>query len=623
MSSRAVRLSAAFVLALLLAAYENHFGNTFHFDDGHSIVDNPAVRDVGNIPGFFVDATTFSILPPNQSYRPVLQATLAFDYWIAGGYEPRIFQIDSFVWFLAQLAFMYGFFVCVIRPSATNAEARATAMAATAIYALHPVCAETVNYIIQRGEILSTLGVVAGLWMYAAWPTARKRKLWIVPLVLGGLAKPPALMFPALLALYVYLIERPALPDDRRKAWLAVGAAGLVCGLVGWLSVSLTPPAYTTGAGSATSYWLSQPFVALRYFATFFAPVGLSADNDWQPVGGLSDPRCLAGLLFVAALAVAAWRAGLSNRGRPIAFGLSWFVVALVPTSITPLAEIANDHRMFFPFVGLSLAVAWTAALTIQRLPAAIAQKVAVAVVVLALVAGALGVRARNEVWKTEESLWLDVTRKSPANGRGWMNYGVNRMGHGDYETAIASFERGLTFTPNYSLLYVNLGVAYGAIGRPQEAERSFVRAVQLEPDDWRSHFYFARWLRSAGRLDEARAEASLAVSQNPADEQSQQLARELTASASATAGSLVARSLTEYRAGRYRESIASAEEALKLNPEYAEAYNNIAAGHNALGEWDLGISAAEKAIALNPTLQIARNNLAYAMAQKSRGGRR
>jgi Flp pilus assembly protein TadD len=512
--------------------------------------------------------------------------------------------------------------LCVIRAGASDAEARAAALAATAIYALHPACAETVNYIVQRGEILSTVGAVAGLWMYAALPLSRRWMLWMVPVALGALAKPPALMFPALLALYVWLIERPSSLRERRKARRAVGASLVVCALVGWLSVSLTPPAYTTGASSAGSYWLSQPFVALRYFVAFFAPIDLSADNDWQAVSGPGDPRLLAGLLFAAGLTVAAWRASHSKSARPIAFGLWWFVVALVPTSVIPLAEIANDHRMFFPFVGLSLAVVWAAALGLRRMPRSIAVPAATVLVLAVLAAGAIGVHARNQVWRSDEALWLDVTRKSPSNGRGWMNYGVNRMGHGDYVTAITSFERGLTLTPNYSLLYVNLGVAYGATGRAAEAERSFVRAVQLEPDDWRSHFYYARWLRTVGRLDEARAEASLAVSQNPADEQSRQLMSDLQAPQAVTANSLVARSLIEYRAGRFRDSIASAEAALKINPGYAEAYNNIAAGHNALGEWDLGIAAAQKALALNPALEIARNNLAYAVAQRSRAPR-
>jgi len=78
--------------------------------------------------------------------------------------------------------------------------------------------------------------------------------------------------------------------------------------------------------------------------------------------------------------------------------------------------------------------------------------------------------------------------------------------------------------------------------------------------------------------------------------------------------------SLRQYTARQFRESIESAKQALKLRPGYAEAYNNIAAGHNALGEWDEGIAAAREAVRLNPGLAIARNNLAYAQAEKAKG---
>jgi len=89
--------------------------NGFHFDDIHAIVDNPSVRDIRNIPRFFSDATTFSSLPLNQSYRPVLQTTLAVDYRLGGGYDPIAFQIDTFVWFVALLAVTWTLLAHVLR----------------------------------------------------------------------------------------------------------------------------------------------------------------------------------------------------------------------------------------------------------------------------------------------------------------------------------------------------------------------------------------------------------------------------------------------------------------------------------------------------------------------------
>jgi protein O-mannosyl-transferase len=216
------------------------------------------------------------------------------------------------------------------------------------------------------------------------------------------------------------------------------------------------------------------------------------------------------------------------------------------------------------------------------------------------------------------------VTLKSPTNGRGLMNYGLALMERGDYAAAIDLFERALVFTPNYALLHVNLGIAYGGVKRTADAERAFKSAQGLAPDDWRSHYYLARWLGETGRIPEAVTAATRAVQLNAADETSQTLLARLSAASAAVAAAtaadeLVARSLAQHRAGQFRESLASAQAALRLRPDYAAAWNNAAAAHIAMGEYDQGIVAAEAALRLDATLQIARNNLAFARAEKAR----
>src|SRR5690349_5226040 len=79
---------AGAALLAVLAAYANHFGNQFHFDDFHTVTGNPAIRSLRAVPRFFTDARTFSILPSHQSYRPLVTASLALDYWIGGGLRP-------------------------------------------------------------------------------------------------------------------------------------------------------------------------------------------------------------------------------------------------------------------------------------------------------------------------------------------------------------------------------------------------------------------------------------------------------------------------------------------------------------------------------------------------------
>jgi tetratricopeptide (TPR) repeat protein len=591
------------VAALLVLAYSNHFSNGFHFDDDHAIEQNPYVRSISYIPRYFADATTFSVLPLNQSYRPVLQTTFAIDYRLGGGYNPVAFQLDTFLWYLALLAAM----AWLIQ---TIAHDRWLTLAERAIYALHPVNAETVNYIVQRGDLLSTFGVVAALALYLSRPHLRRYGVYLLLLAFAALVKPPALVFPALLGAYLMIFE------PRARVLRAIAPSALAALALGLWLARMSPPTATTGASHPALYLLSQPYVALRYFLTFFVPAGLSADRDWQLVAGATDWRVAVGAIFVIATGVAIWSARVRHETRPIAFGLAWFVIALLPTSLTPLAEVANDHRMFFPFVGLAFAAAAAAKLVLARV-AAPKSRLTAGVIVMAcvLIAESTGVYARNAVWSSDLALWRDVTEKSPNNGRGWMNYGVALMERGDFAGAIAAYDHALPLTPNYHLLEVNIGVAHGQLHHDAEAERHFLRAIALEPADWRAHVHYARWLAAVHRTADALAHARLAREMNPADLSALPVER-AAAPADNTADYYIARSLAEYQIGRFRDSLASATRATALQPSSAEAWNNVAAAHNALGQFDQGIAAGEKAVALNPSLEIARNNLAYARRQ-------
>src|SRR4051812_11063915 len=81
------RFTAAVAAALALgigASYANSFDIPFAFDDAHSIVQNPAIRSLSQIPRYFVDPSTFTILRENQDLRPVLQVTYALNYAVSG-----------------------------------------------------------------------------------------------------------------------------------------------------------------------------------------------------------------------------------------------------------------------------------------------------------------------------------------------------------------------------------------------------------------------------------------------------------------------------------------------------------------------------------------------------------
>ena len=106
---RTVATVTALVLLAVCAAYANSLHNDFEFDDFHTITDNPAVRSLDNVPRFFTDATTFSVLPANRTYRPVVSASLALDYAMGHGYLPFWFHLSTLLWFLLLVWLLSAF----------------------------------------------------------------------------------------------------------------------------------------------------------------------------------------------------------------------------------------------------------------------------------------------------------------------------------------------------------------------------------------------------------------------------------------------------------------------------------------------------------------------------------
>jgi tetratricopeptide (TPR) repeat protein len=84
----------------------------------------------------------------------------------------------------------------------------------------------------------------------------------------------------------------------------------------------------------------------------------------------------------------------------------------------------------------------------------------------------------------------------------------------------------------------------------------------------------------------------------------------------------LLSRSLGLYNQGLYSEAIAAAREALRLRPNYAEAWNNIGAAYNQLARYREAEAACEQALRFKPDFDLARNNLQYARERAKPSGK-
>jgi protein O-mannosyl-transferase len=513
-------LGGALLLVAILAAYANHFHNGFHMDDGHTIVNNASIRELRNIPLFFSDATTFSALPSNQSYRPLVSTLLAIDYQLAHGLQPFWFHLTTFALFVTLTLLLALVIHHLLESDAASSPSRWIALAAAAWYALHPANADAINYIIVSAEVISTLGVIASFAVYFAFPRLRRYYLYVLPAAIAILAKPTAAIFPVLFAVFHLLFPDEARRPRGRGRFVEVVPPFVICGAVLLFVQHMTPRSWMAGAANAPNYLVTQPYVALLYFKTFFWPTGLSADYDLKPFVTTADPRFWIGFAFAVLISAAAIVAAVFKKTRMIGFGVLWFLIALLPTSLFPLAEVMNDYRTFLPYMGLVIAISGAAALLVARLDRQWSwRKIAATCgVALFLCANAYATAQRNKVWKTEETLWHDVVLKNPRNGRGLMTYGITLVNKGDFAGALDYLHRAQQFTPPYSLLLINLAIAENATKQSAAAEQHFKEALQLAPSSPDSYVYYARYLLQHSRVDEARALLHSALELSPTD---------------------------------------------------------------------------------------------------------
>lgn len=651
MKNRIFVVACLLALAGLVLIYSNHFNNPFHFDDAHTIETNAAIRDIKNIPSFFSDGTSFSSLPANQAYRPGLTTLNAIDFWLGGKDEPVPFQyhLSIFIVFILLGIALFFFFKNIYDSASPHEYNRWIALFSTTFFCYHTANAETINYIIQRAESFSTFMIILGFLIYIYLPAHRKFQLFLLPVIVGFSVKEPTLMFVPLLFMFILLIEKQTSLTEITsgeglknsfKTLLTVLPGLVLGGLLFAYSQHKTPELFTPGGTNITTYLQTQTFVIVHYVNNFFLPFNLSADTDWKPIQNIFDDRVIIGTLFILMLVVLAFRASRKKESRPIAFGILWFFIALLPTSsVFPFAEVLNDHRPFFPYIGLVMAVVWACVLFIRKHESVFNKPIAKILVpafcLLLLIAHGIGAHHRNNVWSSGESLWKDVTVKSPGNGRGWMNYGNSQMAKGNYTEALIAFNKAKELWPYYSYVHINLGILHAATGKHVEAENYFKSAISLDNKNPETYRYYGKWLIEQQRFTEAQNILQQGINLSPKHKEIQMyynialqnnggknvllenMLEQLKTNP--TAEGYLNLSLEYYNMGDYVKCIEASQSALKIKPDYALAYNNICSAYNVLKEYDKATEACSQAIRIQPDFQLAKNNLKLAVDEKNK----
>lgn len=397
---------------------------------------------------------------------------------------------------------------------AATGRALPSALAA-ALFALHPLHVESVAWVSERKDVLSTL-----LWLltflaygrYARQPS-RSRMLWVLLCcALGLMAKPMLVTLPfTLLLADLWPLGRLsfAAPDWPRARSLLVEKVPLFA-----LSALSAAVAYTAQSrGGAIPAGQALPFgaraanavvSAAGYLAQAAWPADLAAiyPHPGLSPDGLSPWRVAAAALALCLLTGAAW---WQRRARPwLAVGWAFYLGTLVP--VLGLVQVGfqghADRYTYVPLIGVFVALSFLAAdLLGTRAPRA-ALAVLCALWLAALSWTSAGQAA---VWRDSLTLFQHAVAVTRDNGPALRNLGVAWQELRRPDLAAEALERSVALSPLDAHAWMDLGVSWISLGRVAEAQGAFEKASRMRPGDPVVWYNLALCFAVQGRLEEAR----------------------------------------------------------------------------------------------------------------------
>ena len=466
-----------------------------------------------------------------------------------------------------------------------------------ALFAAHPMHVESVAWIAERKDVLSTLFWLLTMLAYVAWskrPAAGRYLLICLCLTAGLLSKPMLVSLPFVLVLFdLWPLGRwngtlgglrPRILEKLPLFALAV-ASSIVTLVVQQRGGAMTTldllPLTTRVANAAVAY--------ARYLGKLFWPADMAIFYPYRE--DLPTWWALASLAILLALSVVAYRA---RRDRPyVTTGWFWFAGTFVP--VIGLIQVGTqaiaDRYTYVPYIGAFIALVWAgAAFTSKlRVPAAAAGAVAA----VAIAACAVLTVAQVSVWQSNATVWRHAVAVTTGNYVALNEVGMLVAAEGRHIDALQYFEQSSRAKPEFAEVRNNLGLTYIQIGRLQDALTEYERALRLKPSFPEAEHNYGFALMSAGRLEEAERHFRKSIQLRPE-----------FPSAYNNLGMLLASQ------SRLDEAIAAFKEAVRLDPQNAHPRFLLGMAYGAGGRLADAANAFTEVLRLDPNHGAAKDAL-------------
>ena len=602
--NRPVLFAVLLITVTIGLFYSNSFTTDWHYDDFHHIKENINIRKISNLSNFFTDPTTFSRNPQTRMYRPLLMVTHAVNYQMGimttrDGYNEVPYHITNFLFHLVTVLAIFFIirYLFRFRIPIEGLNPTLPALFAALLFGLNTINTETVVYVSSRSSGMATMFVLLSFYFYLKATHGQKLK-WLPILgssalyFFGMLSKEIAITLPALILYYEYFLNRSAtgtepLTEFIKTVFFRLVPHGLTAILFLLIRESVihdnllkivTAKGGTPAASNLTAQLATQSRAWVFYIREWLLPTGLSIDKPFAVSKSFADGKVLVSVLIITLIIAAAW---LVRKKHPaVTVGVFWWFTALLPTTIFRLNVPINDHRLYLPGLGAVLVFTYVASRLYIRFreDTGYYYKGFIALCVATLLIMGMGTFKRNMAFATEETMWKDVILKDRKSVRGYNNLGIYYEQHGEWDKALAHYQRTIKLAPMFPNPYINIGNVYHKKKEYVKAEKWMKRAIQLDPRSALANYNLGNILREAGKTDEAISVYKRALQLNP---------RYIEA----------ANNLANiyFKKRSYPEAISYYEKALFIDPTFAMSYYNIALANENLGRFNQALSSYEK----------------------------
>ncbi|MBU8870143.1 MAG: tetratricopeptide repeat protein [Gemmatimonadales bacterium] len=517
-------IAVLLILATLFVFLQVRSFDFINYDDQDYIVNNPMVSQ-----GLSSEGITWAFTAEKSAtWQPLTWISLMSDVR-DGQIVPGTFHVTNLVLHLFNVLLLYALLFVMTRAPWPSALA-------AALFAIHPLHVESVAWVTERKDVLSTFWGLLSLLAYVRFARTRARLfqfLAALSMALGLMAKPMLVTWPLVMLLLDWwplqrIAKLPLLTYPPRSlttlivekipffaltfvsSWIAFRVQSGAAAVADFDSLSLVDR--LSNALVAYVRYLGKTFWP-RDFSIIYPHPNMSGGTPWATwqVGG-----AILLLLTITALVV------VFRRHRFAAMGWLWFLGTLVP--VIGLVQIGThamaDRFTYVPLIGLFIIVAWSLKMLHEAIrkrndgPDWLVPAMAVILVLAVLLPG----RSLTAKWRDSATLYEYSLESGPGSPKLHYNLGLAYSGSGRREEAAIQYRHAIRLQPQHSRAWNNLGRTLGLLGRFDESEKVFQEALRLQPELVLARINYAVMLEKAGRADDAITQRMEALKQDPSN---------------------------------------------------------------------------------------------------------